>query len=92
MLEALQKASLTTQASKYQIGQSTVVYLGHLVGRGQVQTLQRKIQTIKDWIAPTTQTLVRAFLGLTGYYSRFIKGYGSIATPLNVMTSHPRTT
>ncbi|KAJ1175570.1 hypothetical protein NDU88_000857 [Pleurodeles waltl] len=87
VLKALQSAGLSIKASKCQIGQGTVVYLGHLVGGGQVQPLQPKIQTILDWVAPKTQTQVRAFLGLTGYYRRFVKGYGSIVTALTELTS-----
>ncbi|KAJ1148138.1 hypothetical protein NDU88_000978 [Pleurodeles waltl] len=87
VLEALQKAGLTIKASKCQIGQGKVVYLGHLVGGEQIAPLRGKIQTIIDWVPPTTQTQVRAFLGLTGYYRRFIKNYGSIAAPLNDLTS-----
>ncbi|KAJ1142020.1 hypothetical protein NDU88_008348 [Pleurodeles waltl] len=87
VLKALQSAGLSIKASKCQIGQGTVVYLGHLVGGGQVQPLQPKIQTILDWAAPKTQTQVRAFLGLTGYYRRFVKGYGSIVTALTELTS-----
>ncbi|KAJ1136096.1 hypothetical protein NDU88_002514 [Pleurodeles waltl] len=87
VLKALQAAGLSIKASKCQRGQGTVVYLGHLVGGGQVQPLQPKIQTIVDWTAPKTQTQVRAFLGLTGYYRRFVKGYGSIVTPLTELTS-----
>ncbi|KAJ1134269.1 hypothetical protein NDU88_000722 [Pleurodeles waltl] len=87
VLEALQKAGLTIKASKCQIGQGKVVYLGHLVGGEQIAPLQGKIQTIIDWVPPTTQTQVRAFPGLTGYYRRFIKNYGSIAAPLNDLSS-----
>ncbi|KAJ1212450.1 hypothetical protein NDU88_000110 [Pleurodeles waltl] len=87
VLEALQKAGLTIKASKCQIGQGKVVYLGHLVGGEQIAPLQGKIQTIIDWVPPTTQTQLRAFLGLTGYYRRFIKNYGSIAASLNDLTS-----
>ncbi|KAJ1100036.1 hypothetical protein NDU88_005125 [Pleurodeles waltl] len=87
VLQSLQAAALSIKASKCQIGQGNVVYLGHLVGGGQVQPLQPKIQTILDWVAPKTQTQVRAFLGLTGYYRRFVKGYGSIVTPLTELNS-----
>ncbi|KAJ1093451.1 hypothetical protein NDU88_006552 [Pleurodeles waltl] len=87
VLKALQSAGLSIKASKCQIGQGTVVYLGHLVGGSQVQPLQPKIQTILDWAAPKTQTQVRAFLGLTGYYRRFGKGYGSIVTALTERNS-----
>ena len=42
-----------------------------------------KIQAINDWPKPTTTKGVRGFLGLAGYYQKFIKGFGSIAAPLN---------
>ncbi|KAJ1143845.1 hypothetical protein NDU88_010147 [Pleurodeles waltl] len=87
VLQALQQAGLTIKASKCQIGQGSVVYLGHLVGGGKVQPLQAKIETIKAWQPPRTQTEVRAFLGLTGYYRRFVKGYGTIVSPLTELTS-----
>ncbi|KAJ1110626.1 hypothetical protein NDU88_007975 [Pleurodeles waltl] len=87
VLEALQKAGLTIKASKCQIGQGSVVYLGHQVGSGQVAPLQPKIDTILAWEPPKTQTEMRAFLGLTGYYRRFVKGYGTIVTPLTELTS-----
>ncbi|KAJ1123231.1 hypothetical protein NDU88_001704 [Pleurodeles waltl] len=87
VLQALQQAGLTIKASKCQIGQDSVVYLGQLVGGGKVQPLQAKIETIKAWQPPRTQTEVRTFLGLTGYYRRFVKGYGTIVSPLTELTS-----
>ncbi|KAJ1208729.1 hypothetical protein NDU88_004112 [Pleurodeles waltl] len=87
VLQALQQAGLTIKASKCQIGQGSVVYLGHLVGGGKVQPLQAKIETIKSWQPPRTQTEVRAFLGLTRYYRRFVKGYGTIVSPLTELIS-----
>jgi hypothetical protein len=41
-----------------------------------------KIKTVEEWKAPTTQTEVRAFLGLAGYYRRFVEGFSSIARPM----------
>ncbi|KAJ1200775.1 hypothetical protein NDU88_004596 [Pleurodeles waltl] len=87
VLEALQKAGLTIKTSKCQVGQGSVVYLGHQVVSGQVAPLQPKIYTILTLEPRMTQTEVRAFLGLTGYYRRFVKEYGTIVTPLTELTS-----
>ncbi|KAJ1191340.1 hypothetical protein NDU88_000656 [Pleurodeles waltl] len=64
-----------------------MVYLGHLLGDGKVQPLQAKIETIKAWQPPKTQTEVRAFLSLTIYYRRFVKVDGSIVAPLTELTT-----
>ena len=41
-----------------------------------------KVKDIEEWHAPTTQTQVRAFLGLSGYYRKFVEGFSSIARPI----------
>ncbi|GKG15714.1 hypothetical protein Tco_0358037, partial [Tanacetum coccineum] len=45
-----------------------------------------KIKAVKNWASPTTPTEVRQFLGLTGYYRRFIQGFSKIANPLTKLT------
>ncbi|XP_069059557.1 uncharacterized protein [Pleurodeles waltl] len=87
VLQALQQTGLTVKASKCQIGQCCMVYLGHLVGGGKVQPLQAKIETITAWQPPRTQIEVRDFLGLTGYYHRFVKGYCTLVSPLTELIS-----
>ena len=82
MLQVLQQAGLTIKASKCQIGQGTVVYLGHLVGSGSP-----KNQTIMAWEQSKSQNQVRDFLDLPGYYRRFVKGYGTIVALLTELTS-----
>ncbi|XP_069502504.1 uncharacterized protein [Ambystoma mexicanum] len=87
VLQALQKAHLTIKASKCQIGQGSVIYLGHEVVGGRIQQLPRKVQAVQDWSTPKKQTQVRAFLGLTGYYRNFIADYGTIAATLTALTT-----
>ena len=75
------------KANKYQIGQGSVVYMGRLVGGDHVQPLQPKIQTIVAWEPSKTQTQVRAFLDLIGYYRRFVKKYCTVVAPLTELFS-----
>ena len=61
-------------------------YLGHIVGNGEVRPEQPKLQAIQDFPIPKTKKHIRAFLGLTGYYHRFISSYAIIAAPLTDLT------
>lgn len=63
-----------------------VVYLGYVVGEGKVKPTESKIQAVKEFPRPKTKTDVRAFLGLGGYYRKFIPNYAEIAAPLADLT------
>ena len=65
-------------------------YLGHLVGGGQVKPEINKLEAVKNFPIPKTKKEVRSFLGLTGYYRRFIKDYVTIAVPLTNLTRKER--
>lgn len=68
--------------SKCSFGVTVVEYLGHIISNQGVQADPGKLQAIVEWPAPTSLTTLRAFLGLTGFYRRFVKGYATIASPL----------
>jgi len=61
-------------------------YLGHVVGGGEVRMEQDKVEAVKRMQPPKTKKDMRTFLGLTGYYRRFIPNYASIAAPLTDLT------
>jgi len=64
-----------------------VQYLGHLVSAKGIRTDPDKISKVRDWARPTDRKEVLQFLGFTGYYRRFVKGYAMLAAPLYRLTS-----
>ena len=82
----LREAGLTVKPAKCTLGAATCTYLGHMVGNGAVCTEPSKLQAVADFPRPRTKTQVREFLGLTGYYRRFIPNYATLATPLTDLT------
>ena len=82
VLEVLRGNKLYAKMSKCSFAQSEIEYLGHIISKDGVATDPHKLSIIKQWPSPTTITQLRAFLGLTGYYRRFVQGYGVICRPL----------
>lgn len=79
-------AGLTAKPKKCSLAMVEVTYLGHVLGRGKVKPERVKVQAVRDYSRPTTKTQVQSFLGLSGYYRRFIPHYSTIATPLTNLT------
>jgi len=86
MLTILQKHDLYLNIKKCQFEQTEVDYLGvHIEGK-QIKMEEGKVEKVKDWKPPRNVTEVWRFLGFTGYYCYFIKGYSQIARPLLDLT------
>src|SRR3954469_15754800 len=82
VLETLREHQLYANFSKCEFWLKEVVFLGHVLSEGGISVDPAKIHSIMDWTAPTTQTEVKGFLGLAGYYSKFVEGFSSIARPM----------
>lgn len=78
----LKEYELKLKPSKCHILQQEVQYLGHQVSAAGVSVDPEKVSTVQGWKEPSTVKEVRAFLGFTGFFRRFVQGYASIAAPL----------
>ncbi|GJW73034.1 putative reverse transcriptase domain-containing protein [Tanacetum coccineum] len=86
ILELLRSEKLYAKFSKCDFWLDSVQFLGHVIDSSGVHVDPAKIEAIKNWAAPTTPTEVRQFLGLAGYYRRFIKEFSLISKPLTKLT------
>ena len=86
VLSPLQELELTTKPSKCQFAMTECTYLGHVVGNGVVKPEEGKLRAIDQFPQPKIKKQIRSFLGLSGYYHRFIPNYATIAVPLANMT------
>ncbi|GKF61491.1 putative reverse transcriptase domain-containing protein, partial [Tanacetum coccineum] len=86
ILGLLKEEKLYAKFSKCDFWLDSVQFLGHVINREGVHVDPSKIEAIKNWSTPSTPTEVRQFLGLAGYYRRFIEGFSLIAKPLTKLT------
>ncbi|KAA0051935.1 ty3-gypsy retrotransposon protein [Cucumis melo var. makuwa] len=89
MLFGLTNAPATFQAlmnQKCHFAKDRIEYLGHWVSAKRVEADQDKIKAMLEWPVLKNVRELRGFLGLTGYYHRFVANYGAIATPLTRLT------
>jgi hypothetical protein len=85
VLTVLQQHRLFAKCSKCVFGERSIAYLGHVIFDAGVAMDPAKVQAVADWPKPRSTRAVRGFLGLAGYYRKFVNNYGAIAAPLTAL-------
>ena len=86
VFDKLKPANLSMKKSKCSFFSKEIQYLGHILSATGIRPLPAKTHAIQHMQPPMTPKQVRAFLGLVGYYRKFIKGFAKIAKPLTLLT------
>nr|GEX33901.1 putative reverse transcriptase domain, ribonuclease H-like domain, retroviral aspartyl protease [Tanacetum cinerariifolium] len=86
ILELLKKEELYTKFSKYEFWIPKLQFLGHVIDKQGIHVDPAKIESVKDWESPKSPIEIRKFLGLAGYYRRFIEGFSKVARPMTKLT------
>nr|GEX55692.1 putative reverse transcriptase domain-containing protein [Tanacetum cinerariifolium] len=86
ILELLKKEELYAKFSKCEFQIPKVQFLGHVIDNQGIHVDPAKIESVKDWASPKSPTEIHQFLGLAGYYQRFIEGFSKIAKPIAKLT------
>nr|GFB42039.1 putative reverse transcriptase domain-containing protein [Tanacetum cinerariifolium] len=86
ILELLKKEKLYAKFSKCEFWIPKVQFLGHVIDSQGIHVDPAKIESVRDWASPKSPTEIRQFLGLAGYYRRFIEGFSKITKPMTKLT------
>ncbi|GJX58515.1 putative reverse transcriptase domain-containing protein [Tanacetum coccineum] len=86
ILDLLKKEKLYAKFSKCEFWLQEVQFLGHVVNRDGIHVDPSKVESVKNWKTLESPTKIRSFLGLAGYYRRFIENFSKIAKPLTLLT------
>ena len=73
---------LYAKLSKCEFYLNSVSFLGHVISKEGVQVDPKKVEAVSNWPRPTNVTKIRSFLGMAGYYRRFVKDFSKISAPL----------
>jgi hypothetical protein len=90
VLQKLRDNQLYAKYSKCEFWIDEVPFLGHIISNGGISVDPAKVKEIVAWSIPTTVTEVQIFLGLAGYYLRFIEGFSKIAKPMTSLLEKGR--
>lgn len=87
VLRRLQEEGYYAHPDKCEFFRNQVEFLGHVVSADGVAVQQHKVQRVREWPVPQTKRDVKSFLGMTGYYRKFIQSYSRVALPLTNLTA-----
>ena len=86
VLQALRDHKLYAKFSKYEFWLTRVKLLRHVVSASGLSVDLEKVEAIMSWVRPKSVFEIRSFLGLAGYYKRFIEDFSQLATPMTRLT------
>lgn len=86
VLGKIQQAGLTLNSGKCEWARQEMKYLGYQLGRGEVHPQVDKVEAIWNCPRPSTKKEVQSFLGLVGWYQRFVPQFATIAAPVTALT------
>jgi hypothetical protein len=85
VLQRLRHCQLYAKLSKCEFGISEVLFLGHIINQEGLAIDLKKVATILEWKAPKDVRGIKSFIGMAGYYHRFIEGFSKIARPMTAL-------
>jgi hypothetical protein len=86
VLQVLEKKKLYAKLKKCEFWLDSVAFLGHVISKDGISVDPKKVEAVVEWNRPNNVTEIRSFLGLAGYYRRFVEGFSHLAMPLTRLT------
>ena len=88
VLQILRDNKLFLKPEKCSFAQTTLSYLGSIIGNGEIKMSPEKVSAVRDWPVPQVIKQLQSFLGFCNYYRRFIRNFSGIAKPLHELTGN----